>query len=809
MDPELKKRISKALVCNIDTANINPHHELRFDSINYFIDHSFSAAKHYTSKIRDFNDLVDVNTFGFRGEALSSLCAVGDMTVITRHSSAEFGTKLEIDHFGKIQSRTVSPRSQGTTVVLRNIFANLPVRRCEFQKHIKNEFHKMSNILRAYGLVSSECRIIVTDQSGKGNKKTILATAVSGSIRNNIVSVFGAKEANQLVEIQQPMRENEALTQELLRGLDSSIQMKDEEIDALGLSRFRFEGYISSCAHGHGRPARDRQYFYINSRPCEPKHLIKLVNDVYRMHNIHQYPFIVLNILVGNTEIDINVTPDKRQILVNQEKILLLALKKSLLKTFNRIPSTYRKQNQDAVMNLSKLPLITDFIKPSQDDDRDNIDEEMDDSDEVSTQHLHPHRPNVINDLHQLLKRKHATASPSPEQKIRKAKMKKINDFLFKGKQIFGEKDKPAPLSEEDDSSRDSTDAVQPQIEASCSQELTLPSNSWPMQTTMPSMQDFNLQSGEPSSGKTICYIKPRNSNENQLLLEDVTRDTMKTGVVSEKKTKIESVVCVVSDRQDRTDDVTNESSKQATTISASICQIRELLAHENLLKAAAMENRPQFRGVQFKSKIHPSNNKLAEQELETSICKQDFERMEVIGQFNLGFIIVRLNNDLFIVDQHAADEKYNFETLEEKTVLQSQKLALPEPLILNPTSESILLDHLQLFELNGFKFEINEENCNKNVDGSITTQRVKLAAKPFSKNWSFGREDIDELIFMIQETEGRVDCVLRPSKVRSMFASRACRISVMVGHSLTAANMKRVVSQLGTIKYPWVSGIA
>lgn len=48
---------------------------------------------------------------------------------------------------------------------------------------------------------------------------------------------------------------------------------------------------------------------------------------------------------------------------------------------------------------------------------------------------------------------------------------------------------------------------------------------------------------------------------------------------------------------------------------------------------------------------------------------------MEVLGQFNLGFIIVRLGNDLFIVDQHASDEKYNFEMLREETVIRSQKL--------------------------------------------------------------------------------------------------------------------------------------
>jgi DNA mismatch repair protein PMS2 len=62
----------------------------------------FLALKHHTSKLRVFSDLVSVETFGFRGEALSSLCALSDMTIITRHASASCGTRLEFDHTGQI-----------------------------------------------------------------------------------------------------------------------------------------------------------------------------------------------------------------------------------------------------------------------------------------------------------------------------------------------------------------------------------------------------------------------------------------------------------------------------------------------------------------------------------------------------------------------------------------------------------------------------------------------------------------------------------------------------------------------------------
>jgi DNA mismatch repair protein PMS2 len=70
-----------------------------------------AALKHHTSKIRDFEDLMaGVDTYGFRGEALSSLCALSDVTVVTRHASADCGTRLVFDRDGRIKERSVVPR---------------------------------------------------------------------------------------------------------------------------------------------------------------------------------------------------------------------------------------------------------------------------------------------------------------------------------------------------------------------------------------------------------------------------------------------------------------------------------------------------------------------------------------------------------------------------------------------------------------------------------------------------------------------------------------------------------------------------
>lgn len=91
---------------------------------------------------------------GFRGEALSSLCALSNVMIITRHNTTDIGTKLEYDHNGRIIKQTITSRSEGTTVALSNIFSTLPVRRKEFMKNLKREFNKMCQLLYAYCLVS-------------------------------------------------------------------------------------------------------------------------------------------------------------------------------------------------------------------------------------------------------------------------------------------------------------------------------------------------------------------------------------------------------------------------------------------------------------------------------------------------------------------------------------------------------------------------------------------------------------------------------------------------------------------------------
>ncbi|KIO28267.1 hypothetical protein M407DRAFT_72025 [Tulasnella calospora MUT 4182] len=199
-----------------------------------------------------------------------------------------------------------------------------------------------------------------------------------------------------------------------------------------------------------------------------------------------------------------------------------------------------------------------------------------------------------------------------------------------------------------------------------------------------------------------------------------------------------------------------------------------------------------------------------AEEELSRVIRKADFESMEIIGQFNKGFIVARLRkapegetsgisttstDDLFLIDQHASDEKYNFETLQTTTKIQSQQLIQPRLLELSAADELIATENTEILRKNGFEIALKSTAPGER-------ERVHLLAQPISKRTVFDFKDLEELLHLMQNAPAGQ--MVRCSKARNMFASRACRKSVMIGDPLTVGQMTSVVRHMAKLDQPW-----
>ncbi|KAF2976718.1 hypothetical protein EK904_009245 [Melospiza melodia maxima] len=616
-----------------------------------------------------------------------------DVTIFTCHKSAKVGTRLVFDHNGRITQRTPFPRQQGTTVSIQQLFYTLPVRHKEFQRNIKKEYAKMVQLLQAYCIISKGVRINCTNQIGQGKKSCVISTAGSPSLKENIGAVFGQKQLQSLIPFVQ-LPPSEAVCEEY--GLNPADMPPN---------LYSIGGFISRCDHGVGRSTTDRQFFFINQRPCDPAKVVKIVNEVYHLHNKHQYPFVVLNIGVDSECVDINVTPDKRQILLQEEKFLLAILKTSLMEMFG---SDVNKLNVN-----QKLLDIAGNLKKTLPEEAEKPQADMLSDSETESPSGEGKRIMTLARLRESFSLHQATESNFQSSKKvlgTEPELGQVNDWTDQNK-----------LSQE-------ANGCSPRVKR---------------------FKSRNFKS-EADDSKADKYPEEKNASVDVLV------------EVKKKIVPLEFSMKVLAEKVKK---VIQQQQKNTET--------------ENYRR--------------FKAKISPGDNKVAEDELRKEISKEMFAKMEIIGQFNLGFIIAKLNSDLFIIDQHATDEKYNFEMLQQHTVLQGQKLIVPQNLNLTAVNETVLIENLEIFRKNGFDFVINEN--------APVTQRVKLVSLPTSKNWTFGPQDIDELIFMLSDCPG-VMC--RPSRVRQMFASRACRKSVMIGTALNVQEMRKLITHMGEIEHPW-----
>ncbi|NXW13065.1 PMS2 endonuclease, partial [Circaetus pectoralis] len=770
------------------------------------------TLKHYTSKIQDFSDLIHVETFGFRGEALSSLCALSDVTIFTCHKSAKVGTRLVFDHNGKITQKTPFPRQQGTTVNIQQLFYTLPVRHKEFQRNIKKEYAKMVQVLQAYCIVSKGVRINCTNQVGQGKKSSVVSTTGSPSLKENIGAVFGQKQV-------------------LLFQKNYFCFAPPFYLTVILLLMNSITGFISRCDHGVGRSTTDRQFFFINQRPCDPAKVVKLVNEVYHLYNKHQYPFVVLNICVDSECVDINVTPDKRQILLQEEKLLLAILKTSLMEMFgsdvNKLNVNHklldiagRTQNVKKTLpeetekpQVEMLP-ASETENPSGEGKRimtlarlresfslhQVTESNFQSPKKVKQQHSSSRQMSLDTTLSTVKTQKAVLSNESEschkmdsKMSIPRRYLRKLEDNADSGFCSTSESD--AACSTPEAGSCVSTESViNPPEEEFCSSEEQFQNeclktvgcsekslecdvqvlgaehklnqvNDWTNQNKF-------SQEANSSSPRVKCFKSRSFRSE---------ADDFKAGKCPEVKNTGNYMPSV---------DVLVEVKKKTVPLEFSMKVLAEKVKNVIQQQQKSTETQNYRR---FKAKIRPGENKVAEDELRKEISKEMFAKMEIIGQFNLGFIIAKLNSDLFIIDQHATDEKYNFEMLQEHTVLHGQKLIAPQNLNLTAVNETVLIENVEIFRKNGFDFVIDEN--------APVTQRVKLISLPTSKNWTFGPQDIDELIFMLSDCPG-VMC--RPSRVRQMFASRACRKSVMIGTALNVQEMRKLVTHMGEIEHPW-----
>tara|TARA_B100000212_G_scaffold89674_1_gene65784 strand:- start:389 stop:2365 length:1977 start_codon:yes stop_codon:yes gene_type:complete len=286
-----------------------------------------SVDRHATSKLTNFNDLNEIYTMGFRGEALASIGMVSELTVASKTRDGE-GTSITVN-FGRKGNLESYGMSYGTMISVRNIFKNTPAR-LSFQRRPATENAKIVDVMISHAIANNNVGFkLISDE------KTILNIPVSTTTPDRLYDILGG-QASQLIELNTP-------------GQDSDVPGTET-----------WSGWISTPDITRGKG--DEVYVLINDRPVASGPFHQAIRRGYKTRLMQgRHPIAVLSLTIPASEVDVNVHPTKREVRLKHSWRVLERLERAIAYTLERVAT--EPEADGSIIGLSSL---NSNVKPIQ-----------------------------------------------------------------------------------------------------------------------------------------------------------------------------------------------------------------------------------------------------------------------------------------------------------------------------------------------------------------------------------------------------------------------------------------------------------
>ena len=280
------------------------------------VDKSF--LRHATSKIKKIDDLYDLYSLGFRGEALASIASVSRLEMITKTKDEPLGTKVVLEGGKEVVKEPVGTKN-GTTIIIKDLFFNTPVRQ-KFLKSTHAETINISDLINKLAIGNTHIQFKYIN-----NGKLMLNTPGDGKLISVIRSIYGKEIVENLIEINEEGK------------------------------------YCNICGYmGNNniyRSNKNLQHIYINNRFVKSKIILDAISEAYKgIIPINKYGVCFLNIHINPSKIDVNIHPTKMEIKFENDKDLYIEirdlLKKKLLNT--ALIGKYEIYDKKPIVNESK-----------------------------------------------------------------------------------------------------------------------------------------------------------------------------------------------------------------------------------------------------------------------------------------------------------------------------------------------------------------------------------------------------------------------------------------------------------------------
>lgn len=608
-------------------------------------DVEMAFERHATSKIRSADDLQEVKSMGFRGEALASIAAISNVELVSRQETEEIGTRIIVEG-GKTLSNDEIGCSKGTTITIRNLFFNTPVR----YKFLKKDFTEsgyIEDVVTRIALIHPEISIKFINTG-----KSVISTNGSGNIRDSIYNIFGKEVTNNIIDV-------------------------DYEYEYI-----KVKGVIGTPSIS--RANRSNQIFFVNSRYVKDKTLSSAVEQAYKgLLPFSKFPFLVLNIEMAPSKVDVNVHPAKLEVRFAEESIVFKAV-------YHAIKDSLLKQDisdENSKIDENQIEVST-FVK----EDLKMEEKEKDNTKQINTPttaKLEYSNEDVFNKLKLLQEELKKEVEDNPKIQLTDEYKKMTERFnVLNTSEI--EDTSPTDINEK---ANEKTDLI---IE-----------------------EEIKTEENENQD-----YREKELTQENEPEIEEKTQHNYENQVIENKKNEINTPKTIADEKEEKisTEDTITDNKKieeeipqEDNNTELSFRQMYKKLFGKEPYGGRNFEDKNDDKNYYEMNDKDFSQDNLSIFENEEQYNKPNYN---YIGSAFDSFVILEIKNELFILDQKLANErimyekiKNNFYTTGEKS---SQMLLLPDVISLDTKQMNIVKDNTKLFEKAGFTLEEFGENTIK-----------------------------------------------------------------------------------------------
>jgi DNA mismatch repair protein MutL len=259
-------------------------------------DAELAFARHATSKLQRVEDLTRISTLGFRGEALASIAAVSQVTLLTRSGDEEIGTRLRVEG-SRIVRREQHGHPRGTTISVENLFYNVPAR-LKFLRRDSTERRHIDRMVIRYAMAYPDRRFSLQNEG-----RLTFRSPGSGSLYDVLIEIYGLEIARAMIEV------------------------GDQE--GAGAQTIRVSGYVSQPDTHRGN--REHVTLFVNGRWVRDRGLTFAVEQAYHtLLPANRHPLAVLQISLPPDQVDVNVHPTKSEVKFQRRDAVFRAMQRSV-----------------------------------------------------------------------------------------------------------------------------------------------------------------------------------------------------------------------------------------------------------------------------------------------------------------------------------------------------------------------------------------------------------------------------------------------------------------------------------------------